>query len=226
MKKIYFISILFLLEFTKIKSLQRPLNQGEEKCILSDFYIKSNIVITLNITEGNITLKNGVNSPLFIINIYNRHNNKLVKQYETSKLNARFSFNVEKTGHYKTCIKCNNNQIFDKNKFIIFDLKTESNLDVIHSNNETAQVKDFEKVNQKLSFLSDKVEQIENMQLVAKNVENTFSKNQISSSRRIVWISILQIIIIFFVGSYNVYAIRDAFKNKTIKPSLINQENN
>ncbi len=95
----------------------------------------------------------------------------------------------------------------------------------MNNNNDTAQVKDFEKVNQKLSFLSDKVEQIENMQLVAKNVENKFSQNQITSSRRIVWISILQIIIIFFVGSYNVYAISDTFKNKSIKPSLINKEN-
>ena len=225
MKKIYFILILLFLTFTKIKSLQRPLNQGEEKCILSDFYIKSNVLITLNITEGIIISKNGKNSSLFVINIYNRHNNKLVKKYETSKLNARFSFNVEKTGHYKTCIKCIDNEIFDKNKFIIFDLKTESNLDVMNNNNDTAQVKDFEKVNQKLSFLSDKVEQIENMQLVAKNVENKFSQNQITSSRRIVWISILQIIIIFFVGSYNVYAISDTFKNKSIKPSLINKEN-
>ena len=218
MKKIYFILILLFLTFTKIKSLQRPLNQGEEKCILSDFYIKSNVLITLNITEGIIISKNGKNSSLFVINIYNRHNNKLVKKYETSKLNARFSFNVEKTGHYKTCIKCFDNEIYSKKNYVIFDLKTESNIDVIHNNNETANLKDFEKVNQKLSFLSDKVEQIENMQLVAKNVENKFSQNQITSSRRIVWISILQIIIIFILGCYNVYAIRDAFKNKMNMP--------
>ena len=76
-------------------------------------------------------------------------------------------------------------------------------------------MKDFEKVNQKLSFLTDKVEQIENMQLLAKNVENMSSKNQINSSKRIAWISILQIAIIFVIGSYNVYAIKDALKNKT-----------
>ena len=91
-------------------------------------------------------------------------------------------------------------------------------MDVIHNNNETANVKDFEKVNQKLNFLSDKVEQIENMQLLAKNVENTFSNNQINSSKRIAWISVLQIVIIFIVGSYNVYAIKDAFKNKMTMP--------
>ena len=84
--------------------------------------------------------------------------------------------------------------------------------------NETANLKDFEKVNQKLSFLSDKVEQIENMQLLAKNVENTFSKNQIKSSKMIAWISILQIVIIFIVGSYNVYAIQNAFKIKLSMP--------
>ena len=76
----------------------------------------------------------------------------------------------------------------------------------------------MEKVNQKLSFLSDKVEQIENMQLLAKNVENTFSKNQIKSSKMIAWISILQIVIIFVVGSYNVYAIQNAFKIKLSMP--------
>ena len=218
MEKITFISILLFLIFNRVNSLSRPLHQGEEKCILNDFFIKSNVIITFNVTEGNVPSKNETKQSLFEISIYNKKNNKLIKKYETSKNNSRFSFNVEKTGHYKTCIKSPDNEIFNKNKFIIIDLKTESNLDVIHNNNETANLKDFEKVNQKLGFLSDKVEQIENMQLLAKNVENTFSKNQINSSRRIAWISVLQIIIIFILGSYNVYAIRDAFKNKMNMP--------
>ena len=216
-KWLYIISTLFLL-FNKIKSLSRPLAIGEEKCILNDFSIKSNIIITFNITEGNFNLQKDIKSPRFIINIYNRKNTKLIKKYETSKTSAKFSFNVEKTGHYKTCFKSLDNEIFGEKNYIIFDLNTESNLDVIHNNNETAVFKDMEKVNQKLSFLSDKVEQIENMQLLAKNVENTFSKNQIKSSKMIAWISILQIVIIFIVGSYNVYAIQNAFKIKLSMP--------
>ena len=217
MKKLNFIIFLFVL-FDEIISLSRPLYKGEEKCIFNDFFIKSNVIITLNITESDIISQKETKSPLFSITIYNKKNNNLIKKYETSKMSAKFSFNVEKTGHYKTCIKSYNNEIFDKNKYITFDLRTESNLDVIHNNNETANIKDFEKVNKKLSFLSDKVEQIENMQLLAKNVENTFSKNQINSSKRIAWISVLQIVIIFILGSYNVYAIQDAFKNKMTMP--------
>ena len=206
MKKINLIFLILFGLINKISSLLRRLHKGEEKCIFNDFFVKSNIIITLNISESDINYKSDIKSPLFAISIY------------TSKSNTKFSFNVEKTGYYKTCIKSYNNEIFDKNGYIIFDLKTESNLDVIHNNNETANVKDFEKVNQKLNFLSDKVEQIENMQLLAKNVENTFSNNQLNSSKRIAWISVLQIVIIFIVGSYNVYAIKDAFKNKMTMP--------
>ena len=216
MKSITLIILIFL--FDKINSILRPLYIGEEKCILNDFYIKSNIIITFNITEGNLTLNNATNSTRFVVNIYTKKSKKLIKTYETSKTNGKFSFNVEKTGHYRTCFKSNNKEIFGNNNYIIFDFKTESNLDVMHNNNETANMKDLEKVNQKLSFLTDKVEQIENMQLLAKNVENNFSKNQIAATRRIAWISILQIIIILGIGCYNVYAIRNAFKNKANMP--------
>ena len=216
MKSIALIILIFL--FDKINSILRPLYIGEEKCILNDFYIKSNIIITFNITEGNLTLNNATNSTRFVVNIYTKKSKKLIKTYETSKTYGKFSFNVEKTGHYRTCFKSNNKEIFGNNNYIIFDFKTESNLDVMHNNNETANMKDLEKVNQKLSFLTDKVEQIENMQLLAKNVENNFSKNQITATKRIAWISILQIIIILGIGCYNVYAIRNAFKNKANMP--------
>ena len=75
-----------------------------------------------------------------------RESNLAIKKYETSKTSAKFSFNVEKTGHYKTCFKSLDNEIFGEKNYIIFDLNTESNLDVIHNNNETAVFKDMEKV--------------------------------------------------------------------------------
>ena len=216
MKSLTLIILFFL--FDKIKSLLRPLYIGEEKCILNDFYIKSNIIITFNITEGNLNLTNEIKSPRFSIHIYTKKSKKLLRKFETSKTYGKFSFNVEKTGHYRTCFKINDKEIFGTNNYIIFDFQAESNLDVMHNNNETANMKDLENVNQKLSFLTDKVEQIENMQLLAKNVENNFSKNQITATKRIAWISILQIAIIFGIGCYNVYAIREAFKNKATMP--------
>ena len=83
---------------------------------------------------------------------------------------------------------------------------------------ETANFKDFEKVNHKMQLISDKVEQIENMQNFANSIENTFSQNQINISRRIVIISIFQIVIIFIVGVYLVYALKMMFKDKMEMP--------
>ena len=78
--------------------------------------------------------------------------------------------------------------------------------------NQSANFKEFENVNQKVEFINDKVEQIESMQNFANTIENNFSQNQIKTSRRIAQISIIQIVIIFCVGIYHVYAIKSMFK--------------
>ena len=79
MKSIALIILIFL--FDKINSLLRQLYIGEEKCILNDFYVKSNIIITFNITEGNLTSNNDTNSTLFAVNIYTKKSKKLIKTY-------------------------------------------------------------------------------------------------------------------------------------------------
>jgi hypothetical protein len=69
-----------------------------------------------------------------------------------------------------------------------------------------------------MEFINDKVDQIENMQLMANSIENKFSQNQIKISKRIAQISIIQIVIIFGVGIYHVYAIKNMFKDKVSMP--------
>ena len=66
-----------------------------------------------------------------------------------------------------------------------------------------------------MKIINDKVEQIENMQLFANSIENVFSKNQIKISKRIVQISIIQILIILIVGVYHVYTLKNIFKERT-----------
>ena len=217
-EKFFFLLIFFIFEIIKtISCISRNLKYLEEKCILNDFYSKSNIIITFNVTEGDFK-EHEIKGPRFVINVYNKKTNKLKQSFETQKTYGKFSFNVKKTGHYKICIIGKDEMLFGQQKFIIFDMNIETSLEVQQKVSETANFKDFEKVNHKMQLISDKVEQIENMQLLAKNVENTFSKNQINSSKRIAWISVLQIVIIFILGSYNVYAIQDAFKNKMTMP--------
>jgi hypothetical protein len=209
--------LLFLEWIKKISCITRNLHYLEEKCVLSDFYSKSNIIITFNVTEGNFK-EHELSGPNFVINIYKKEKNKLTKSYETKKTYGKFSFNVKKTDHYKICIIGKDSTIFGKEGYIIYDFMIESSLDVKQRVSESANFKEFEKVNQKMEFINDKVDQIENMQLMANSIENKFSQNQIKISKRIAQISIIQIVIIFGVGIYHVYAIKNMFKDKVSMP--------
>ena len=73
----------------------------------------------------------------------------------------------------------------------------------------------FKWFNHKMQIINDKVDQIENMQLFANSIENLFSKNQIKISKRIVQISIIQILIILIIGVYHVYTLNNMLKERT-----------
>lgn len=212
----YLFLSLFLFYFGLVKKifcLSRSLHYLEEKCVMNDLYLKSNIIITFNVTEGNLR-EHEINGPSFFINIYKKDTNKLIRSFNTQKTYGKFSFYVERTGHYKTCIKGNDTFLFGQQRFIIYDFNVESSLDVELKGKETANLKDFEVVNHKMQIIYNKVEQIENMQLFANSIENIFSKNQINISRRIVQISIIQILIILIVGVYHVYTLKNMFKER------------
>ena len=215
MKHLFLSLIIFYIGLVKkIFCLSRTLHYLEEKCVMNDFYLKSNIIITFNVTEGYLK-EHRINGPCFEINIYNKDTNRLIRAFNTQKSYGKFSFYVERTGHYKTCIKGEDSFIFGQRRFIIYDFNVESSLDVKQKGNETAKLKDFEVVNHKMKIINDKVEQIENMQLFANSIENVFSKNQIKISKRIVQISIIQILIILIVGVYHVYTLKNIFKERT-----------
>ena len=216
--KILFLSFyIFFLILENISCMIRNLKYLEEKCILNDFYSKSNIIITFNATEGNFK-EQEIQGPRFIINIYNKKLNKLKQSFETKKTFGKFSYNVKKTGHYKICIIAKDKNLFEQKNFIIYDLKIETSIEVKQKVSETANFKQFDKVNTKFDFIKDKVEQVENMQLMSNSLENSFSKTQIKISTRIVIISIIQIVIIFCVGIYHVYALKKIFKDKISMP--------
>ena len=211
-----FFSIFFLI-LQNISCITRNLKYLEEKCILNDFYSKSNIIITFNATELNFK-EQEIKAPRFIINIYNKKLNKLKQSFETKKTSGKFSYNVKKTGHYKICIIAKDKSLFGQKDYIFYDLNIETSIEVKQKVSETASFKQFDKVNTKFEFIKDKVEQVENMQLMSNSLEKNFSKTQINISTRIVIISIIQIVIIFSVGIYHVYALKKMFKDKISMP--------
>ena len=215
MKNLFLSLIIFYFGLVRtIFCLSRSLHYLEEKCVMNDFYLKSNIIITFNVTEGYLR-EHKINGPIFVINIYNKDTNRLIRAFNTQKTYGKFSFYVERTGHYKTCIKGNDTFIFGQQRFIIYDFNVESSLDVKQKGKENANLKDFEVVNHRMQIINDKVDQIENMQLFGNSIENLFSKNQIKVSKRIVQILIIQILIILIVGIYHVYTLNNMFKERT-----------
>jgi hypothetical protein len=214
MKNLFLSLIIFYIGLVrKIFCLSRSLHYLEEKCVMNDFYLKSNIIITFNVTEGYLR-EHKINGPIFVINIYNKDTNRLIRAFNTQKTYGKFSFYVERTGHYKTCIISNDTFIFGQQRFIIYDFNVESSLDVKQKGKENANLKDFEVVNHRMQIINDKVDQIENMQLFGNSIENLFSKNQIKVSKRIVQILIIQILIILIVGVYHVYTLNNMFKER------------
>ena len=66
--------------------------------------------------------------------------------------------------------------------------------------------------------LNSKVDSIEVMQNFQVEVEDEFSKKQIATSSRLVFLSLCQIVIICVVGIYHVYSLRKIFKDKIWTP--------
>ena len=63
-----------------------------------------------------------------------------------------------------------------------------------------------------MDFAKDKVEQIENMQISSNSIEKSFSESIIKIFRRVVGLSIIQIIIILCFGIYHIYSLNKLFK--------------
>ena len=140
MKHIFLSLIIFYIGLVKkIFCLSRTLHYLEEKCVMNDFYLKSNIIITFNVTEGYLR-EHKINGPIFVINIYNKDTNRLIRAFNSQKTYGKFSFYVERTGHYKTCIISNDTFIFGQQRFIIYDFNIESSLDVKQKGKESANL--------------------------------------------------------------------------------------
>ena len=78
--------------------------------------------------------------------------------------------------------------------------------------------KDFQIVDDTMSRINSKVDNIENMQSYQMGVEDIFSTKQINSTSRLALLSICQIAVICLVGLYHVFYLRRIFKDKIWTP--------
>ena len=133
-----------------------------------------------------------------------------------SKLSGKFSYNIEESDKYKICIYTTDRELFKNKQFLHMEFKVQSSDELYDEN--SAKAKDFQKVNETMTKLNNKVSSIEIMQKYQMEVEDTFSQNQIKSSSRLAFLSICQIVIICIVGLYHVFSLRKIFKDKIWTP--------
>ena len=172
------------------------------------------IIIEYKILDKDIKLPDQSKN-LFRITIVSL-SRKSYRFFYTQKLSGKISYSFEESEKFKICIETTNKDIFVNKKFVYLEFKVQSYDDLYDEN--TATAKDFFRVNDTMTKLNNKVDNIETIQDYTIKVEDSFSKKQINSSSRLVYVSLCQIAIICIVGIYHIMSLRAIFKNKIWTP--------
>ena len=204
---------LFLIIFfiSKISCLSRALYLSKEKCFYDNYYSQMNVVLTYKIIDKDLKDTKSI----FYISIFGMEKAKY-KLFQSTKLSGKVSYNIEESDKYKICISTSDKDLFKNKKFLHLEFKVQS-ADELYDEH-SAKAKDFQKVNQTMTSINNKMKAIEIVQDYENEIEDKFSKNQISSSNRLAFISGCQILIICIVGIYHVFSLRKIFKDKIWTP--------
>ena len=211
--KFIFLTIYFCL-ILHISCITRALYYEKEKCFIDYFYNGMNLVMTYKITDTDIKLSSSTKT-IFRISLASENGN-FFKLFYGSKLSGKFSYSIEESDKYKVCIITSDKELFKFKPFLHLIFKVQSSDELFDES--SAKAKDFQKVNMTKQNLNSKVDSIETMQNFQVEVEDEFSKKQISTSSRLVILSLCQIAIICLVGIFHVYSLRKVFKDKIWTP--------
>ena len=213
-----FISILIIISIyiINISCLSRALYLDKEKCFYDNYYTNMNIIITYQIMDKDVVIPPH-NKNVFRVYLQSLEKGSDYKIFYSNKLSGKFAHSIEESDRYKICIYTSEKELFKNKRFLYLRFKIKSH-DEIYEDENSAMGKDFHVVNETMQKLNGKVETIEHMQKYQLDLEDKFSVSQISSSSRLAYLSLCQIIIICVVGIYHVLYLRKIFKDKIWTP--------
>ncbi len=207
--------ILIFLLFINISCLSRSLYPEKERCFYDNYYYNMNIIIRYKILDKDIKLTTSKKN-LFRISIESMNYFDKYYTFYGTKLSGKFSHYIDQSDKYKICIIATDKDIFKNKKFLYLKFETQINEEKRDEN--TVVQKDFQVVDDTMSRINTKVDNIENMQGYQIKVEDNFSEKQINSSNRLAFLSFCQIAVIIVVGIYHVFYLRRIFKDKIWTP--------
>ena len=207
--------ILIFLLFINISCLSRSLYPEKERCFYDNYYYNMNIIIRYKILDKDIKLTTSKKN-LFRISIESMNYFDKYYTFYGTKLSGKFSHYIDQSDKYKICIIATDKDIFKNKKFLYLKFETQINEEKRDEN--TVVQKDFQVVDDTMSRINTKVDNIENMQGYQIKVEDNLSEKQINSSNRLAFLSFCQIAVIIVVGIYHVFYLRRIFKDKIWTP--------
>ena len=205
---------LYFVFINQIFCLSRALYFGTPKCFHDNYYKGMNLVITYKIMDTDIKLFNP-HKTLFHINLVGTEKPEY-QDFYSSKLSGKFAYNIQENDKYKICIFSSDKELFENKEFLHVEFKIQSSDELYDEH--SAKGKDFQKVNTTMQKIDSKINNIEIMQNFELEMEDSFYNNQIKYSNRLAFLSILQIVIIFIVGIFHVFSLRQLFKKKIWTP--------
>jgi hypothetical protein len=154
----------------------------------------------------------------FVIKIYQKKQKEPIQVFQTGKQKAKFSYSISKSGRYTICVLTNDKKLLEKKSFIKLNFVIDTSEDIVGDAKEVAKMKDFQIVDDKIKKLIKKAENIENMQKYQIKTEDEFAQNQMMSSQRLVFVTIIQLVICIIIGIYHFFSMKKIFKQKMWSP--------
>lgn len=209
------ILLLIILAFSLVDCLYINISQNKQKCFYDTFFEDMVIIINYAIQDQDVieTLSleenNNQNSDRFEVTLYSKETDKLVTSFYSRKLSDKFSQTIEKSDEYKICFRLNDPLLFRKRRVLKLSFKIDTNEDIL---DETAKMKDFNMVNDKVKTINRKISNLETVQKYQVKAESKFFSNQLDNSKLVVKITFVQIFVILLVGGYHIYTLRNILK--------------
>ena len=155
-------------------------------------------------------------SPLFTFTITEHETNKHKEALQGIKLQGKVYFIIPKSMFYNICVKGNpDSYLFRKEKSVQISMSilTNDKFPPFFYENKIPKDKDFKKFTDLLDSMTSNTIDILKGQAVSMTMEEEFSDFQKISFHNLLIFTVIQIICIVILSVWQVYSIRDIFKN-------------
>jgi hypothetical protein len=218
MKKfLLFIFIIFFFCVNFTNSIYFMITKGSTKCFFEEFY-KNNIVsLRYNTLEELHEEGEHEHTPIFTFTLYNLDKEKEVDSLQGINPSGKVNFIISENASYSFCVSPRRDaKVFEHTEII----KLSITLDNIEENSEEKDFsnvpknKDVEKINKRADKMHKHILDFMKTQNYQINKEEQFIERQNANSSVIIYMTAIQIIILFILTIWQVSSFKNLFKEQ------------